>query len=154
MTEAAVPARKHDDARRAYERMIRRRLRYADAAGRLRAGGIQMVWLLIVIAGAAIPLTEALKSDGWEWVSPVLGFVVVVASGLERIFSRTTVAAAAVDELRRDLARQRRQLLAGCGEYDGAVDPFRLYAERTEEAMLRYDQQVIAYNKQVVASSK
>ncbi len=56
-----------------YDRLVRRRLRVANTASRMRAGGIQGVWLVILIAGAAIPLSDALISDGWSWVSPLLG---------------------------------------------------------------------------------
>ncbi len=101
---------------------MRRRLRAASFAVWLRAGGIQFAWLVILGAGAAIPLSEALIDQGWSWVSPTLGFLVVVAAGVERIFGRTTEAAVALDRLRRELAREHRMLTAAAGPYSLAED--------------------------------
>jgi len=139
---------------RAFEREVRRRLRAASLAAWLRAGGIQVAWLVIVIAGAAIPLSEALIDTGWSWVSPTLGFLIVIAAGVERIFGRTTEAAVALDSLRRDLARERRMIRALAGPYALADDPFVLYAERTEEHFARYDERMIAYHRQVVRDTQ
>ena len=142
-------------SQRKYRRMMRTRLGVADFAAWLRAGGIQMVWLTVLIAGAAIPLSESLipENGGWEWVSPVLGFVIVVAAGIERVFSRTTSAAVALDELRRSLARERRLLLAGSDEYAEADDRFAMYAKRAEDLIAQYDKKIIDYNDQVLRSS-
>jgi hypothetical protein len=144
--EAIAPT----SGQRSFDRHVRRRLRVANVAAWLRAGGIQFAWLVIVIAGAAIPLSEALIGDGWSWVSPTLGFLIVIAAGVERIFGRTTEAAVALDSLRRELARERRMLTASAGPYSLADDRFGLYAERTEEHIARYDERMIAYHRQVI----
>ena len=137
--------------RRQYARRIRWRLRMANVAAWMRAGGIQIVWLTILIAGAAIPLSDVLIDGGWEWVSPVLGFIIVIAAGLERIFSRTTPAAAAVDELRRNLAHEYRVYLAASAE--GEPGRFDRYVERSEALVADYDQKMIDYNARVVRAS-
>ena len=133
-----------------FARLVRRRRRVASFAVWLRAGGIQFAWLVILGAGAAIPLSEALIDQGWSWVSPTLGFLIVVAAGVERIFGRTTEAAVALDRLRRELAREHRMLTAAAGPYSLADDCFALYAQRTEEHIARYDEQMVAYHSQVV----
>lgn len=109
----------------------------------LRTGGLQTLWIIVIVAGAGVPLNEALSGPGW--VGPVLGFTVVVAAGVERIFGRTTPAAAAQDALRRGLARERRLFLAGVGPYDGD-GAFELYAERSEQLVADYDQAMVAYS--------
>ena len=119
----------------------------------MRAGGIQAVWLVVLLAGAAVPLTDAVITDGWTWVSPVLGFVIVVAAGLERIFQRATGAAAPLDELRRKVARERRLLQAGA---DGYADPdatYALYAARVEEHIADYDRQMVEHARRVVGDT-
>jgi hypothetical protein len=95
-------------------------------------------------------LSEALIDQGWSWVSPTLGFVIVVAAGVERIFGRTTEAAVALDRLRRELAREQRMLTAASGPYSLAEDRFAVSAQRTEEHIARYDEQMVAYHSQVV----
>jgi protein-S-isoprenylcysteine O-methyltransferase Ste14 len=138
---------------RRYDRTLRRRLRVADAAAWMRAGGIQAVWLVVLVAGAAVPLTEAVIADGWTWVSPVLGFVIVVAAGLERIFQRTTGAAAALDDLRRKVARERRMVQAGAGVYADADASYAQYAARIEEHIADYDRQMVEYARRVVGDA-
>ncbi len=136
---------------RQYDRLVRRRLFVADAAAWMRAGGIQLVWLVVLVAGAAVPVSEAVLSDDWAWVSPVLGFVIVVAAGLERIFRRTTDAAVPLDELRRNLARERRLLLAGADGYADSDAGYALHVERVERHIAAYDAQMVEYAKRVVA---
>ncbi len=133
-----------------YDRHLRRRLQLADTAAWLRAGGIQAVWLVVLLAGAAVPLSDAILRDGWTWVSPMLGFIIVVAAGLERIFRRTTDAAVPLDELRRKVARERRLLLAGAENYGDPGATYALYAERVEQHIAEYDRQMVAYAKRVV----
>ncbi len=140
------------DSRR-FDQMVRSRLRLANLAARLRAGGIQVVWLVVLVAGAAIPLTEALTTDGWTWVSPVLGFVVVIAAGLERIFSRTTDAAAALDQLRRELSRERRLMIARSGPYAETEAPHSLFAERAEAVIASYDARMVEYHRQALTGA-
>ena len=144
--EALAPT----SGQKTFARLVRRRLRVASFAVWLRAGGIQFAWMVILVAGAAIPLSEALIDEGWSWISPTLGFLIVVAAGVERIFGRTTDAAVALDKLRRELAREHRMLMAATGPYSLADDRFALYAQRTEEHIARYDEQMVAYHSQVV----
>lgn len=125
----------------------------ANLAAHLRAGGIQVVWLVVLVAGAAIPLTEALADDGWSWVTPLLGFTVVVAAGLERILSRTTDAAVALDQLRRNLSRERRLLIARAGPYEQSTDPFPLYSARAEALIETYDLSMVEYYRRIVGDA-
>jgi len=135
---------------RRYERKLERRIWLADTAARLRATGIQVVWLVILVAGAAVPLSDAVLTEDWSWVSPTLGFVIVVAAGLERIFRRTTDAAVSLDELRRKVSRERRLLMAGAEEYAAPDASYALYAERIESHIAEYDRQMVAYAKRVL----
>lgn len=144
VVEASTPGQQR------YEQLVGRRLRVANAAARMRASGIQAVWLVVLVAGAAVPLSEALMTDGWTWVSPVLGFVIVIAAGLERIFRRTTEAAVPLDELRRNVARERRLLLAGADVYGDADATYALFAERVEQHIGVYDRAMVDYAKRVV----
>lgn len=146
---ATADRRRGDDE---YLKLMRSRLRSLDLEVRLRNIGIQVLWLVVVVAGAAVPLVVAL--DWPAWISPVLGFVVVVAAGIERIFSRTTEAAVAVDELRRNLARERRLLLAGSGDYADEARRFGVYVTRTEDAIARFDRRMLAYSEAVVRSAE
>lgn len=128
---------------RRYVEQLHARIRTGNAASLLRTGGIQGLWIIVIVSGAGVPLNEAL--EGPAWVGPTLGFVVVVAAGVERIFGRTTPAAAAQDTLRRGLARERRLFLAGTGPYQ-ADDAFDLYAERSEGLIASYDQAMVEYS--------
>ncbi|MFV0459227.1 MAG: hypothetical protein ACK5MT_10735 [Actinomycetales bacterium] len=138
---------------RRYDGALRRRLRLATMAGSARAIGIQVVWLVIIVAGAAIPLTDAVL-PGWDWISPTLGFIIVVAAGLERIFRRTTDAAVSLDELRRSLARERRGLLTGIGPYEASEADYVLFIERAEALIAEYDAQMVAYARRVVGQDQ
>ncbi len=91
-----------------------------------------------------MPLTEAL--GGPSWLGPSLGFAVVVAAGVERIFGRATPAAAAQDLLRRGLARERRLFLAGAGPYASGEAGLDLYAERSERLVADYDSAMVEYS--------
>lgn len=110
-------------------------------------------WLVIIVAGAAIPLTDAVL-PGWDWISPTLGFIIVVAAGLERIFRRTTDAAVSLDELRRSLARERRGLLTGIGPYEASEAGYVLFIERAEALIAEYDAQMVAYARRVVGQDQ
>lgn len=126
-----------------YQREIRKRTRRFTAATRARAFTMQLMWVVILAAGAAVPLAAALN---WhEWVGPTLGFVVVVASGIERIFGRTTSAAVAVDGLRRELDRQTRMFGASALDYAQSEDPFGLYVQRVEDAIASFDEMMLAH---------
>lgn len=137
---------------RSYERIIGRRLRAANWAAGARTAGIQVTWLVIVVAGAAIPLVELF--DGWDRASPVLGFVIVIAAGVERIFGRTTEPAVALDVLRRQLAREGRLLHALADDYAATADPFALYVQRTDQHLQRYDEEMVAYNTSLLRNTR
>jgi hypothetical protein len=74
----------------------------------------------------------------------------VVAAGVERIFGRITETAVALDRLRRELAREHRMPTAATRPSSLVDDRFDLYAQRTEERIARYDEQMAAYHSQVV----
>jgi hypothetical protein len=143
-------ARQAASNHQAYDRIVRGRLRTANVAAWLRSTGIQIVWLIVLAAGAGVSLTQALAPDGWDWVNPVLGFIVVLGAGVERVFSRTTEAATALDVLRRSLARERRLLMAGTDEYATTEHPHRLYAERVEALIATYDEKMVGYNTNIL----
>ncbi len=137
-----------------YDKHLRRRLLVAGAAAWMRAGGIQAVWLIVLVAGAAVPLSDAvLSGEGWTWVTPTLGFIIVVAAGLERIFRRTTDAAVPLDELRRNVSRERRLLLARAEKYGDPDTTYTLYVQRVEQHIAEYDRQMVEYAKRVVSGA-
>ncbi|MGE5210145.1 MAG: hypothetical protein ACM3MM_02720, partial [Acidobacteriota bacterium] len=72
-------------AQRRYVDGVERRLGRLRSEVWLRTTTIQLLWLVVVLAGAAIPLSSAL--GWWDWIEPTLGFVVVAAAGVERIFA-------------------------------------------------------------------
>lgn len=135
------------DQRSAYMADIDRRLRQATIQVRLRVGAIQFSWVVVTIAGAAVAVVEAV---GWPgWVAALLGFLVVVFQGLERIFGRTTEGSRSIDVLRRDLGREKRLYLASEGRYKAADDPFSSFVEIAEELIARNDDEEVAYNAQL-----
>lgn len=103
---------------RAYQDEIRRRDRRATWATRSRYLLIHLSWIIVLLAGAGISLGEALTGTP-DWVTPLLGFVVVVFQGIGRVFGRTSSGSLAMDQLRRGLGRERRLVLVGGGPYGG-----------------------------------
>lgn len=134
-------ARTADDER-GYLDDLSGRIRVGSTGALLRTGGIQALWIVVIVAGAGVSLSEAVGAS--DWVPPTLGFVVVVAAGLERVFARATPAAAAQDALRRALARERRAFRARVGAYAGA-DAFDQLVDRCERFIALYDQTMIQY---------
>jgi hypothetical protein len=128
----------------------RTRLRFASFATWGRASGLQILWLSVVLAGAGIPLNRAL--GGPSWVDPTLGFVVVAAAGIEKIFSRTTPAAVARDRLRRHLERERRRFEAGIEEYADRATASTTFVERVEAIISRYDEEMLEYGRASASS--
>ena len=136
-------------AQHEYLASIKRRAGAAGASAWARAGTVHALWLVVVLAGAGIPLNGAL--GGPSWVEPSLGFVIVAAAGADKIFARTRHKAAAVDTLRRSLNKQLRLMSTASGDYAGLDDPPRAFAKFVNNSELlidQYDQQVIEQNKQ------
>jgi hypothetical protein len=140
-----------ESGRDRYERELGRRRRRLSREVRLRSFTMQSMWIIVLAAGAAVPLATAMGSPGW--VGPALGFVVVVATGIERIFTRTTVAAVAVDRLRRRLERERRGLSAGILDA-GEADQFALYVRNCEAAIAEFDETMIAYSSKLTRDTE
>lgn len=129
----------------AYIARFDKRLRRSRTAALARTAGVQSAWSLSLLAGAAVPLSQAL---GWDdWVAPVLGFVVVVASGAGGIFARTEGLGAAMDRLARSLAAERRQYDVGAGPYADTADGFELFVERSERAIAEYDRHMVEWSR-------
>lgn len=122
----------------------------ASASVWARAVTVQLLWLIVVLAGAGIPLNGAL--GGPSWVEPLLGFVVVAAAGIDKIFGRTSRKAASVDTLRRALARETRLLHAGAPPYADNPMTFATFIKRCERAITKYNRQVIKENRRIFGS--
>jgi hypothetical protein len=140
-----------------YKKEMRRRIRRTTVRTRTRLFTMQMMWVVVLAAGAAVPLATALK---WHaWVGPVLGFVVVVASGTERIYGRTTPAAVAWEKLNRELDRQTRLFntstleYAEYAEYARRHERFALYVKHSEKAIRKFDKTMLAYTKSTLGES-
>ena len=137
-------------AQRRYVESISRRIRRLRNEVWLRTTTVQVLWLVVVLAGAGIPLSNAL--GGWDWIEPTLGFVVVAAAGVERIFARTSRKAATVDELRRALAHEYRMLVTAAGDYTDVATAFATFAARCEAAIETHDRRTIEQDQQLFAS--
>lgn len=139
-----VPDGPSDQAMADYMSEIDRRLRQATWMVRFRIGAIQLSWVVVLIAGAAVSLVEAL---GWSgWIGAGLGFLVVVFQGLERIFGRTTEGSRSIDVFRRDLGREKRLYLTREGHYKDIDDPFSRFVQEAEKIIERNDDEEISYN--------
>ena len=138
---------------RLYLDLVEKRCHRSNRAVLLRVVGIQTAWSATLLAGAAIPVAQALAEPGnFEWVVSLLGFVVVVAAGADRLFARTRGTVEAHDMLRRSLRRERRLMLAGKGSYaDG--DAFDTYVTNVEAAIADYDQRSHKYTVKLSGSS-
>lgn len=137
-------------AQRRYVDDVDRRIRRLRNEVWWRTTTIQVLWLIVVLAGAAVTLSNAL--GGWDWIEPTLGFVVVVAAGAERIFARTSGKAATVDELRRALSHEHRMLVTATGDYADAATAFATFAARCEDAIETHDRRTIEEDRQLLAS--
>ncbi len=131
------------DAQQRYVADLRSRIRTGRVAALLRTGGLQVLWIIVIVAGAGVSLSDAVTAP--SWVAPTLGFVVVVAAGVERIFSRATPAAAAQDRLRRGLAREQRLFAARAEPYTDD-EAFALYSSRSEALLAEYDRVMLDYS--------
>lgn len=113
---------------------------------RLRYLLVHLSWVVVLLAGAAVPLAEAL--DLSSWVVALLGFTVVAFQGVDRLFDRTSRGSEAMDRLRRGLAREQRLLLVGGGDYaamDAAADRAKLFVERCERLLGENDATMVEY---------
>lgn len=128
----------------AYLLDVDRRLRQANWLVRGRVGAIQLSWVVVTIAGAAVSVVEVL--DAPRWIGAGLGFAIVSFQGLDRIFGRTTEGSRSLDVLRRDLYREKRLFTVGEGPYRGVEDPFGLFVERSEAIVALNDAEEVAYN--------
>ncbi|MGA9279566.1 hypothetical protein [Ilumatobacter sp.] len=128
---------------KAYLREIRRRERRATLSTRGRYVAIHLSWIVVLLAGAGVPLAQALGSPAW--VAAMLGFVVVAFQGFDRIFGRTSEGSRSMDLLRRRLAREQRLMLAGGGQYAAGVDRIEVFVDRCEDLLLANDDEMVNY---------
>lgn len=122
-----------------------KRLRRSRIAAVARSAGVQSAWSLTLLAGAGVPLAQALGA--YKWVAPILGFLVVVASGAQGIFARTAGMGSAMDRLARSLASERRLYEMSAGPYAEQGDMFIRFVERSEEAIAGYDRAMVKANR-------
>jgi hypothetical protein len=128
---------------KAYLQEIRRRDRRATWATRCRYVLIHLSWIIVLLAGAAVALVDVF--DLSSRFAALLGFVVVVFQGIERVFDRTSVGSRSMDLLRRGLAREQRLMLVRGGPYASAEDPIELFAERCEQLLSENDDAMVDY---------
>lgn len=131
---------------KAYLEEIDRRTRRGAWAMRARYVAIHASWIVVLLAGAAVALVDVF--DLSTRFAAVLGFVIVVFQGIERIFERTSQGAAANDVLRRALEREGRLLLVGGGAYADAADEtaaLDVFAVHCEDLLARNDAVMIDY---------
>lgn len=134
-----------------FTRDLDKRIRRWRVATHLRNGGLQSMWTVALLAGAGVPLVQSL---GWSRsVASTLGFIVVAASGAERLFARTADSADALDKCRRGLESERRLYSTSAGPYTGEADPFRTFVERTEEITAEFDRRSLQANRDHAQSS-
>jgi hypothetical protein len=133
----------HSPEQQEYVREIQRRERRARWSTRSRYLAIHLSWIVVLLAGAGVPLAEALGSPAW--LPPVLGFVVVAFQGFERIFGRTSAGSRSMDRLRRGLAREERLLLAGVGAYADETTRADVFVGECEKLLLVNDEEMVDY---------
>ena len=126
----------------AYLREIRRRDRRATSATRSRYASIDSSWIIVLAAGAAVALVEAI--DLASWVAPVLGR----SRGrprLDQVFGRTSEGSKPMDLLRRRLAHEQRLVLVRGGPYATVGEPMKLFIERCERLLTENDATMVDY---------
>ncbi len=154
---AANSDRPGDQRAHLYVKAVAKRARRANLAVESRLVGIQVTWSVALIAGTGVTVMQAFRqSENWlghnsALITALLGFVVVVAQGADRLLGRTAAGAAPDDVLRRGLARERRLFDAGEGPYKGSDDSFSVFVERVENLLAANDYAVMAYNRQLFA---
>lgn len=147
------PATTGDGSRLGYLRTIDKRVRSANWAVLSRVAGLQVAWGVSLVAGAAVPLVQALDWDAKDAITAVLGFVVVVAQGADRLMARTSGVVQADDAMRRAMARERRLFDARQGPYRDVDDPFAVFVDRVEAVIAEHDGHVAAYSRDLLANS-
>ncbi len=122
----------------AYLAVVERRIKWSDRAMNTRSFGQVFAWTVALLAGAGVAVAEVLASQ-WRWAPAVLGFVVVVAQGADRLFARTAGGAIAMESMRRMLTKEKRLYLSRAGPYAGAETAFDTFVERVERVLDQYD---------------
>ncbi len=131
-------------AERSYIIEIQRRVRSGRRQVLTRVAGIQTIWVLVLISGAAISVVQVAELQ--PWVAGVLGFAVVVFQGAEQLLGRTAKGFTPLDTLRRALDAELRMLaLSADSEHDDHERPFARFVERCEALIASYDEADIAY---------
>lgn len=131
-----------DATQQHYVRRIEKRIRWADRGMNARSVGQKAAWTIALAAGGAVSLSQAIV-DTWDWLPAVLGFVVVVAQGSDRILNRSADGSASMDRMRRDLSREVRLFHARAAQYD-IDDRFPVFVERAEAILSAYDDDSVA----------
>lgn len=128
--------------RKAYLHDILVRDRRAKWNTRMRYLAMHLSWIVVLIAGALIPVVGT--SDWANWVVP-LGIVIVVFQGIDGIFHRTAAGGRAMDILRRGLEAEQRMLLVGAGPYAETADPYAVFVKRCERLVRANDAFMVDY---------
>lgn len=131
-----------DEAQQQYLDRVEQRVRWADRGMNARSVGQKAAWTIALVAGGAVSLSEAVVSS-MDWLPAVLGFVVVVAQGSDRLLRRSEAGSASMDRMRRDLSRENRLFHARASVYD-LDDPFPVFVERVEAILRTYDDESVA----------
>ncbi len=132
-----VNVRDKNDAQASYVATIERRIRWADRAMNTRNVGQLVTWTVVLFAGAGVALSQVIEGAP-EITAAVLGFVVVVGQGLDRLLGRRADGAASMDMMRRELTKARRMYVAEAGPY-ATDDRFDVFVTNCEAILDRYD---------------
>lgn len=92
-----------------YLSAVHKCVRRADCAVISRVLAVQLAWIVVLLCGAGVTLVQAFGSTTFDWldaedvnwISAVLGFIVVVAQGAGRLVGRTSGVIQADDTMRR-----------------------------------------------------
>ncbi len=150
--EAEEQSTATSEAQQRYLGAVNKRVRRADWAVLSRVVGLQIAWAVALLAGAAVSLVQTVRNDiSWitddgAWITALLGFVVVVAQGATQLFARTSGVVKADDQMRRNLARERRLFDCREGPYADAAHPFALFVERAEAEFAEHDDSAATYS--------
>lgn len=131
-----------DATQQHYVRRIEKRIRWADRGMNARSVGQKTAWTIALAAGGAVSLSQAV-ANSWNWLPAVLGFVVVVAQGSDRLLNRSADGSASMDRMRRDLSREVRLFHARAAHYD-IDDRFPVFVARAEAILSAYDDDSVA----------